>query len=538
MKLLRFIVYLIGLLVILAACAPNASTPPSVSTTKTNEPSNGVPPTASLVPVNLTGPKMEVGSTFLYVDGSILVAVPAGIFTMGHGGVGNFEHKVNLADYWIYRTKVTNGQYAYCEATGVCSPLVSKKDNPTYDDPLHASDPMVGVTYSQAETYCNFVDARLPTEAEYEKMTRGPDANIYPWGNGAPTCDLLNYETCVGNTTPVNSYPNGRSYYSAFDTEGNAFEWVADWFKADYYSIAPPDDPKGPDIGIERSVRSSAFNSGQNQTQAYNRFFTRPEDHRNNLGFRCVVIDPLYFAPYCQYPAVYGTNGIGGEGSGATTTVNCPNLSINQTPGCVDLSPSTGVSFNGPAGALVTVPDPPCKPDPNNGNKYICTGDGKLSICSQCTVTTTSQPQCPEGYSYDSDSKSCVSKGGPGTCLPGFVLSTELTRSPVLSSVTPVPGAQCCTVQNTVQTTLSTDLTRSIGQVFPFCPAGTFFDGQECISVQVQSPYCKSEGITVQNSCNPNGAECTLSASSCGPPKCKYGGTLDKDKCSCDCNAG
>jgi sulfatase modifying factor 1 len=538
MKALRLIVFLCGLLVILSACGPQAS--PTVQSKSPLSPNtnNASSPTETLVPVNLAGPEMKVGSTFLYVDGSVLVAVPAGIFSMGHGGVDNPEHKVNLTDFWIYRTKVTNGQYAYCVASGACTPLISQSDNPTFNDPLHASDPMVGVDYNQAEAYCSFVNARLPTEAEWEKTARGPDANIYPWGNGAPSCDLLNYETCVGNTTPVNKYPNGRSFYSAFDMEGNTFEWVADWYKADYYGIGPDDDPKGPDTGTERSVRSSAFNSGQNQTQAFNRFFTRPEDHRNNLGFRCVVVDPLYFAPFCQYPAVFGTDGVGGGPTGETITVSCPNLSINQTPGCNNLKPSTGVTFNGPSGALITVPQPPCQQDPNNPNKYTCTGDGKLSICSECTVTVTSQPQCPNGYTYDATSKSCVSAGGPGQCLPGFVLGPNVYRAPVLSGVTPVPGAQCCSLQTSNGANPTNGGRLSFGGTFPSCPAGTYFDGMECISVQVQSPFCKSAGVALVNSCNPNGGVCKLTAASCGPPRCKYGGTFNADKCSCDCNAG
>jgi formylglycine-generating enzyme required for sulfatase activity len=51
---------------------------------------------------------MEVGSTFLYADGSLLVAVPAGEFIMGADGEDNSEHVVYLDDFWVYRTPVTN----------------------------------------------------------------------------------------------------------------------------------------------------------------------------------------------------------------------------------------------------------------------------------------------------------------------------------------------------------------------------------------------------------------------------------------------
>src|SRR3972149_9586540 len=92
-----------------------------------------------------------------------------------------------------------------------------------------------------------------------------------PGGDAAPNCDLLNYGICEGKTTPVNSYPQGQSYYEAYDMEGNALEWVADWYRADYYLNAPTDNPQGPEKGQQRSVRSSAFNSGGDQTPAFTR---------------------------------------------------------------------------------------------------------------------------------------------------------------------------------------------------------------------------------------------------------------------------
>src|SRR5258708_4645341 len=319
------------------------------------------------------------------------------MFTMGRqAGSDNPLHQVNLPDFWIYRTKVTQGQYAYCVASGNCT-LPDKLDNPSFSDPARLNDPVVGVNYAQAGAYCSFVHARLPTEAEWEKTARGPEANLYPWGAGEPSCDRLNFETCLGKTSPVNTYPAGMSYYQAFDMEGNAFEWVSDWYKPDYFLNSPPDSPLGPDSGQVRSVRSSAFNSGANQTQAYDRFFSSPIEHRSNLGFRCVVLDPAYFAQFCQYPPTYGTNGVGGASTGGNTKVDCPNLSIQQSPACVGTTSLTIVTFGGPGN-----PDVPtgCS-QTNNPGQYHCTQDGTLTICSSCTVTTTSPPQCPPAYDVD-----------------------------------------------------------------------------------------------------------------------------------------
>jgi formylglycine-generating enzyme required for sulfatase activity len=521
---------------VFAACAPQPVQiiPNSGQPDNSGQPaqSGGQVATPSLVPVNLAGPEMTVGSTWLYADGALLVPVPAGIFTMGHGGPDDPQHQVNLPDFWIYRTKVTNGQYAYCVATGQCTPPVLK-DDPGFGDPLHANDPVVGVDYKQATAYCEFVNARLPTEAEWEKTARGPDASIYPWGSGAPNCDLLNYETCKGNTTPVNTYPQGQSYYHAFDMEGNAFEWAADWYQQDYYLVSPPDNPPGPERGFARVVRSSAFNSGTNQTPTYTRFHSGPADHRNNLGFRCVVEDPTYFAPFCGYPATYGTDGIGGGSSGEQVKVDCPKLSILQNPTCDGSSPITTVTLNGPAGSNPTVPQPQCSPT-GNTNQFTCTGDGQVSICSQCTVTLTTQPQCPTGYDYVNTSrfKGCMPRLGTGQCLPGFTLGTDPLRRLILTTNTPSPsttnaGGQCCSFDPASPT-----FTRGTGvhlesSVFPPCPTGTWPDGQECISVAIQTPYCKSAGIDLK-SCQPTGG-----GGGC-PNKCGPGYTQNSD-CSCTC---
>ncbi|HEX2696663.1 MAG TPA: SUMF1/EgtB/PvdO family nonheme iron enzyme, partial [Anaerolineales bacterium] len=253
----------------------------------------------TLDPINLAGPEMQVGSLYPYANDTLLVAVPAGEFSMGHGGQDNPVHQIWLADFWLFRTKVSNAQYARCVNTGYCAPPDSQ-DNPLYEDNSHADDPVVGVTYDQASAYCAFMQARLPSEAEWEKAARGPHGNLYPWGSGAPSCDLLNFNNCVGTTTNVTSYPHGQSYYSALDMEGNAFEWTADWYEPLYYRDAPVANPAGPDSGQQRSVRSSSYKSDSSQVTAATRFFDLPENHRADLGFRCVVTEPTRLAPSCK----------------------------------------------------------------------------------------------------------------------------------------------------------------------------------------------------------------------------------------------
>jgi formylglycine-generating enzyme required for sulfatase activity len=222
-------------------------------------------PTATATVVLLSGPKMEIGSMYRYVDGTTLVAVPEGEFRMGAAGEDNPVHTVKLNNYWIYQTEVTNSQYARCVSASKCAPPDST-ENKHFADALWSNDPVVGVTYDQAVSYCSWVNASLPTEAQWEKAARGPDGNQFPWGNTAPACGLLNYNYCVGQTTDVSTHIPGKSYYGALDMAGNVFEWVADWYDPVYYTTSPGNDPTGPSDGDKRAVRSSSYESGGDQS--------------------------------------------------------------------------------------------------------------------------------------------------------------------------------------------------------------------------------------------------------------------------------
>ncbi len=383
---------LLAMALILNSCAP-ASTPIPPTPTR-------IPATPTLAPVELA-PPMEVGSSFTYVDGTTLVAVPIGPFLMGHGSADNPEHTVTLSDYWIYATKVTNSQYALCVAQGRCTPPTAT-DNLNYSAFAGQNDPVVGVTYDQATTYCNFVNASLPSEAQWEKAARGPDGNLDPWGNTEPSCDLLNFNNCVRDTTDVMKYPKGKSPYSALDMEGNVFEWTADWYDPLYYKNSPPGDPPGPDSGKARVIRSSSFRSTAVQALAYARFFSSPTDHRGDLGFRCAVKDTAYFAPACQLASVVT------KVDSASLQVDCPNISVDVK--------ATSCKYGG--GALVTFNDDhPHDPNASFGGilgcKLISGTPGSYPIQYQCMTGSTAVL-----------SSSCTYSGITGAaCSPHYALN-------------------------------------------------------------------------------------------------------------------
>ena len=491
--------FVIALTLLLSACNLG-KTPPSGATeapvtvapivpTLIEAPTE-VPPTEAFAPINLAGPEMTVGSTWEYVDGSTIVAVPGGEFIMGRGGSDNPQHTVNLGDFWIYRNEVTNQQYETCVAAGKCS-FPNLVDNKVFEDRTRANDPVTGVMWEQANAYCQFVHGRLPTEAEWEKAARGPNGNIYPWGDEAPSCGLLNFNNCIGKTTNVTTYAQGQSYYKVFDMSGNVFEWVADWYDPVYYSTAPVLNPVGPEAGTRKSIRSTDYKANGDQVAAAVRFFDSPNVHRRNLGFRCVVEDPTYYAPYCQRAADYGTLA---DGSPVTslTDVSCPTVSVsNEMQSCKtgttyvtfkSTDPSAAISGVAACGAPI-LGSPGAFPQ-----TYSCGVSGFATIDALCSFSATGGvASCSPHYTLDPDKGICVWDGTGSiqdNCPDGYQFD---------------PAARCCTMLETNSA------------YYPLCQAGSTLvedpPGQyKCVpNVIVPVPVHDEVNILLPAACNSGG---------------------------------
>jgi serine/threonine-protein kinase len=276
-------------------------------------------------------------------DGMEMVEVPEGEFVMGAitsrwdrmirpwgGGHAWYHvpdqgprHRLQMSAFWIDRTEVTVDMFnSFVEATGWVTAAEREGGGrpyrpgpPDQEWPItegvdwrhprapgsraEGNHPVVHVSWDDANAYCGWAGARLPTEAEWEKAARGTDERIYPWGS---SFDGLRFNYCDGQcpvywrdsafndgygyTAPVGSYRDGASPYGALDMMGNVWEWVSDWYSESYYSESPAKDPQGPSSGTQRVMRGGAwYDLGFFRVTL--RWHNEPTDRYEDVGFRC-----------------------------------------------------------------------------------------------------------------------------------------------------------------------------------------------------------------------------------------------------------
>jgi sulfatase modifying factor 1 len=248
---------------------------------------------------------VQPAAEFTGKDGAPLVLIPAGPFPMGvppgdrDGGRDEYpRHEVFIDAFYMDKYEITNGRYlAFVKATDHRVPQNPRNatrnlwEGVAIPESL-ADRPVVNVDWSDAEAYCKWAGRRLPTEAEWEKAAKGNNDWRFPWGNVEPTPKHLNYnQRWIGEKTlmPVGSYEAGRSPYGVYDMAGNVWEWVNDWYDARYYEKSAAKNPKGPETGKGKVLRSSGW---QVETPLV-RIFTRVESdatvRNESTGFRCAA---------------------------------------------------------------------------------------------------------------------------------------------------------------------------------------------------------------------------------------------------------
>ena len=93
------------------------------------------------------------------------------------------------------------------------------------------------------------------------------------------------------HTSPVASFPAGRSRFGLYDVAGNVWEWVADWYAP--YTNEKKHDPHGPARGERRVIRGGAWNgSHASWLRPSFRYGQDPDALSHGIGFRCAWSPP------------------------------------------------------------------------------------------------------------------------------------------------------------------------------------------------------------------------------------------------------
>ena len=147
-----------------------------------------------------------------------MAVFPAGRVTLGR------DQRVDLAAFELDRHEVTNAQYVLCVKVRRCTP----PDEPGATTRTYASAdplPVVYVTALQAAIFCEWLDKRLPSDAEWERAARGLDQRRYPWGN-----DTNAGRANIGGraTVPVDApgFSSGETPERVSHLLGNVAEWT------------------------------------------------------------------------------------------------------------------------------------------------------------------------------------------------------------------------------------------------------------------------------------------------------------------------
>lgn len=158
-----------------------------------------------------------------------------------------------------------------------------------------ADHPVTLVRWEDAFAYCQWLTSllgrpvRLATEAEWEYAARAGSTDRLPWGDALDPSRanfLLNpHDRAAAGTTPVHRYePNA---FGVCDVIGNVWEWVSDWYAADYYTRSPERNPRGPSRGALRVLRGGGWPTSDPKmlTCSY-RHKVPPDTYSYSIGFR------------------------------------------------------------------------------------------------------------------------------------------------------------------------------------------------------------------------------------------------------------
>ena len=195
------------------------------------------------------------------------VLIPGGPFTMGTSteawALDNERpaHTVTVPAFYLDTTPVTNAAYQefladggyeeprwwspagwdHRQRAGLAAPLYWRREGGGWvrtrfgiAEPVPPAEPVVHVSWYEAQAYAAWAGRRLPTEAEWEKAARHDPATgrsrRFPWGDEDPAPDRANLGQHYLQPAPAGSYPRGASPAGVRQLIGDVWEWTSSDF--------------------------------------------------------------------------------------------------------------------------------------------------------------------------------------------------------------------------------------------------------------------------------------------------------------------
>jgi formylglycine-generating enzyme len=383
-------------------------------------------------------------------DSGELIYVPAGDFVMGSPLMSpNAEkdeypgHTVYLDGFWIHKNEVSNEMYSKCVLEGPCAApdIDNEQFGHPYNDIWMTDHPVTDVNWIQATTYCEWINGRLPTEAEWEKTARGTQPLLYPWGGFEPNCGFADLDGCEEGTSEIGTRLHGQSPFEALDMAGNVREWVYDLYSPDYYSISSYHNPPGPREGENRVARGGGWQDLPADVRTANRFELHHNTTEADLGFRCVVLNES--APMCQLsyqplcaPGTPGSPGFqpGRPGKNCVPGGGLDPDQIAVQFGCVgpsvqQMNINLRSELTGTEEIRLNGLDYDCETNDEYPDRLFCKGpsavQGQANDVTVCRGGCTPNP-CPANYTFDAQQETCLPPaGGNGIdCVAGSFYNT------------------------------------------------------------------------------------------------------------------